>query len=154
GLPLQFRSPMPIETRRLRLLPYSREQLLALIEGVRQFEERSGLRASEGLRDGFVSDDVSPAWLSRLRASAETDLWLHGFAIVHRESGSVIGSAGFKGPPDSDGIVEIAYGIVPNYQGRGYATEAAEALVAFAFGTGQVRLIRAHTLPTPNASTR
>jgi RimJ/RimL family protein N-acetyltransferase len=52
------------------------------------------------------------------------------------------------------GAVEIAYGIVPGYQGRGYATEAAAALVTFAFGSGCVRLVRAHTLPTPNASTR
>ena len=45
-------------------------------------------------------------------------------------------------------------GVVPTYQGRGLATEAAKALMAFAFNTGRVQLIRAHTLPTPNASTR
>ena len=78
---------------------------------------------------------------------------IHGFAVVHRESRSVIGTVGFKGPPDEDGVVEIAYGIVPVFQGRGYATEAAQAAVAFAFGSGQVRHVRAHTLPTPNAST-
>jgi RimJ/RimL family protein N-acetyltransferase len=77
-----------------------------------------------------------------------------GFAVVHRESRSVIGSAGFKGPPDEAGVVEIAYGMVPGYLGRGYATEAAAALVAFALASGQVRLVRAHTLPTANASTR
>jgi RimJ/RimL family protein N-acetyltransferase len=73
---------------------------------------------------------------------------------VNRQSGSVIGSVGFKGPPDEAGMVEIAYGIVPVFQGRGYATEAAEACVAFAFGDDRVRLVRAHTLPTFNASTR
>ena len=51
-------------------------------------------------------------------------------------------------------MVEIAYGIVPGFQGRGYATQAALALVGFAFRTGRVRLVRAHTLPVPNASTR
>ncbi|MGH7548257.1 MAG: GNAT family N-acetyltransferase [Gemmatimonadales bacterium] len=66
----------------------------------------------------------------------------------------MIGSAGFKGPPDSSGTVEIAYGIVPSSEGHGYATEAAAALVDFAFATGQVRLVRAHTLPAPNPSTR
>jgi RimJ/RimL family protein N-acetyltransferase len=145
---------MAIETARLRLLPYSAEHLLALIEGVREFEEQFGLAAAAGLRDFIVSDEVSPVWLSRLRASTGADPWVHGFAVVHRESRSVIGSASFKGPPDEDGMVEIAYGIVPGYQGRGYATEAAAALVTFAFGSGLVRLVRAHTLPTPNASTR
>ena len=79
---------------------------------------------------------------------------MHGFAVVDPESASVIGSAGFKGPPDQEGVVEIAYGIVPASEGRGYATEAAAALVTFAFSDNRVRLIRAHTLPTPNASTR
>src|SRR5439155_16197669 len=124
------------------------------IAGEERFEERFGLPAAEGLRDFIISDDVSPAWLAALYASGAADPWVHGFAVVHRESGLVIGSAGFKGPPDEEGGVEIAYGIVPAFQGRGYATEAAQALVAYAFGSGRVRLVRAHTAPTANASTR
>lgn len=46
------------------------------------------------------------------------------------------------------------YGIVPSFQGVGYATEAAEALVAFAFRDDRVSTVRAHTLPEANASTR
>jgi RimJ/RimL family protein N-acetyltransferase len=145
---------MAIETAHLRLLPYAPGHLLALIEGVQPFEEHFGLPAADGLRDFIVSDEVSPAWLARLRAATAADPWVHGFAVVHRESGSVIGSAGFKGPPDAEGAVEIAYGIVPGYQGHGYATVAAAALVAFVFDNSRVRLVRAHTLPTPNASTR
>jgi ribosomal-protein-alanine N-acetyltransferase len=83
-----------------------------------------------------------------------SDPRVHGFAVIHRESGEFIGSAGLKGPPDENGMVEIAYGIVPSYQGRGYTTEATTALLAFAFGSGRVSLVRAHTLPEPNASTR
>jgi ribosomal-protein-alanine N-acetyltransferase len=145
---------MPIDTASLRLLPFAPDQLLALREGVGQFETATGLRVADGLREFFVSDEVSPAWLERLRTSSGADPWLHGFAVVERASGSVIGSAGFKGPPDSAGMVEIAYGIVPSCQGRGYATEAAAALVAFARDDERVRLVRAHTLPTRNASTR
>jgi RimJ/RimL family protein N-acetyltransferase len=51
-------------------------------------------------------------------------------------------------------MVEIAYGIDPEHQGKGYATEAAAALVKFALDNGHVRVVRAHTLPEPNASTR
>jgi [ribosomal protein S5]-alanine N-acetyltransferase len=145
---------MVIETVHLQLLPHSPAHLLALLEGVQQFEEQIGLRAADGLRDFIVSDEVSPAWLAQLRASTVADPWVHGFAVVHRESRSVIGSAGFKGPPDDDGVVEIGYGVVPGYQGRGYATEAAAALVDFAFRCGRVRLVRAHTLPASHASQR
>jgi [ribosomal protein S5]-alanine N-acetyltransferase len=145
---------MTIDTSRLRLQPFAPEHLLALIDGAERFEQVSGMRAAEGLHEFFVSADVSPAWLEQLRASTVTDPWLHGFAIVHRESNFVIGSVGFKGPPDGDGMVEIAYGIVPIFQSRGFATEAAKAGVAFAFGDELVRFVRAHTLATNNASTR
>lgn len=143
-----------IETRRLRLIPYTPGQVLALIERPDRFEDLAGFPAAPGLRDGFVSDDVSPAWLVQLRTLDHADPWVLGFAVLHRESGSIIGSAGFKGPPDSDGVVEVAYGIVPGFQGLGYASEATAALVAFAFATGLVERVRAHTLPTANASTR
>ena len=52
-----------------------------------------------------------------------------------------------------DRVVEIAYGISPSYQRRGFATEAAQALVDFAFATGRVGMVKAHTAPLPNAST-
>ena len=97
---------------------------------------------------------VSPEWLARVRASPSADLWLHGFTIKSRATETVVGSCGYKGPPDAEQSVEIAYGIQLPYQGRGYATEAARALSAFAFRSGQVKIVRAHTLPVNNASTR
>lgn len=96
---------------------------------------------------------VSPEWLARVKATTGPDPWIHGFAIVHRDSGAVVGSCGFKGPPGPDASVEIAYGVDPAYRGRGYATEAAQALVEYAFRSGRVGLVRAHTLPQENAST-
>ena len=143
---------MAIETARLRLLPCSPEHLLALIQGTRQFEEQSGLRAADGLRDFLVSDEVSPDWLARLRVDPVANPWVHGFFVVRREGGEVIGTAAFKGPPDGDGTVEIAYGIVPVHQGRGYATEAVQALLAFAFGEPRVPHL-GHSTTLPSDST-
>ena len=145
---------MSLETPRLTLLPCAPEHLLALIDHPERFEQVVGLPVADGLRGFYASDDVSPTWLAALRSSTRPDPWRHGFFVVHRAAGSVIGSAGFKGPPDSAGIVEMAYGIVPGFQGQGYATEAATALVAYAFAADQVRLVRAHTRPEANASTR
>jgi RimJ/RimL family protein N-acetyltransferase len=143
-----------IETDDLRLVPNTPDQLLALIEQPELYEQLAGFPAAPGLREFFASDDVSPAWLASLRTFQHSDPWQLGFAVVHRESRCVIGSAGFKGAPDSEGMVELAYGIVPSYEGRGYATQAASGLVAYAFESGLVQIVRAHTLPTPNASTK
>lgn len=145
---------MTIETASLRLVPFTPQQILALIEQPDRFAALAGVPAAPGLREFFVSGEIQDAWLANLRTLEQADPWTLGFAVIHREAQSVIGSAGFKGAPDADGMTEVAYGIVPAFEGRGHATEVTAALVAWAFGSGRVSLVRAHTLPANNASTR
>lgn len=143
-----------IETENLSLIPHGPDHLIALIERPQEYQTRAGFRAADGLRDFFVSGDVSQTFLESLRELRQPNPWRLGFAAVHREAQMVIGSAGFKGQPDADGMVEIAYGVVPAFQRRGYATEMAKALVDFALHDERVRLLRAHTLRDPNPSTK
>lgn len=96
--------------------------------------------------------EVSPAWLAQLR-TAEPTPWTHLFAMVERATGAPVGGCGYKGPPDAEGVVEIAYGVDTEHRGRGFAKEAAAALVDYAFGTG-VRVVRAHTRLENGASGR
>jgi RimJ/RimL family protein N-acetyltransferase len=127
-----------LQTERLILVPKSRDEVVAMIEALGD-DDRAQLSA---------------AWLQLLRNSESCDPWIHGFAIVLRDGDVVVGSAGFKGPPDETGMVEIAYGVDPEYQGNGFATEAAAALTNYAICSKLVRVVRAHTLPEINASTR
>lgn len=145
---------MTNESCQIELRPFAAEPLLALIESAERFAESFGLPAAAGLREFFVSDEVSPAWLDALRASSAPDPWTHGFAVIHQNEGLVIGTVGFKGPPDATGAAEIAYGIVPGFQLRGLATQAARAGIEFALGDERTRRLLAHTRPGPNASTR
>ena len=131
-------STTDLQTKSLKLVLQTREEVRAWIEEM-QPEERA---------------EVSPVWLAQLDGSSSTDPWIHGFVLVHRATDRVIGKCGFKGPPGADGAVEIAYGLAPEHQGKGYATEAAAALVTYAFSHRQVRVVRAHTLPESNASGR
>ena len=152
--PAAPRDRAALDTPHLRLTPWTPAQLLAMIESAARFEAESGVPLAEGLREFFVSGEVSPAWLEQLRVAPGPDPWTLGFAVVHREEGLTIGSAGFKGPPDESGVVEIAYGIAPGYQRRGFATESARALVAFALERVDVTVIRAHTMPENGPSGR
>lgn len=117
-------------------------------------QTREDVRARLDQMPPYERAEVSPAWLALLDGSRSSDPWIHGFVLVHRVSGSVVGQCGFKGPPSADGVVEIAYGVAIEHQGKGYATEAAAALVSYALSHEQVHTVRAHTLPTANASTR
>jgi ribosomal-protein-alanine N-acetyltransferase len=150
------RATTQLETPRLALVACAPDHLIALREQPERFQSLVGYRVADGMHGFYVSDAVSAPWLEALRAAAggAPDPWSYGFFIVERSTGTVIGSAGFKGPPDAEGRVEIAYGIDPSRQGQGFATEAAGALLRFAAADPRVRLLRAHTLPEANASTR
>ena len=54
------------------------------------------------------------------------------WVMIERVSTTVVGDLGFMGPPGEDGGVEIGYCVVPDRRGRGYASEAVAALVAWA----------------------
>ncbi len=66
------------------------------------------------------------------------------FVIRVRESGLLVGGAGFHSPP-RNGSVEIGYGLAPAFQGMGYATEAAIALTRAALLSSAVDHIVAKT---------
>src|SRR6187551_1748328 len=128
---------MEPQTPNLRLILQTREDVRSMIDGMTPFEKAQ----------------LSAAWLAQFEASTGADHWVHGFRLVHRSSGNIVGFCSFKGPP-TDGVVEIGYGIAPDEQGKGYATEAARALVEFARAFREVRVIRAHTLAEGAASKR
>jgi ribosomal-protein-alanine N-acetyltransferase len=127
----------PIHTKNLTLVPNTLDDVRKLIDGMDAHERAQ------------VSDD----WLARVHG-ATADHWTLGYTLMHRTTEAVVGTCGFKGPPTADRTVEIAYGVAADHQRRGYATEAAEALVAYAFSSGEVRVVRAHTFSDANASTR
>ena len=66
--------------------------------------------------------------------------------VINQENNTVIGDIGFKGKPNSENIVEIGYGIVPSAQGKGYATEAVQKLIDWAFSNKNINKIVAECL--------
>ncbi len=66
----------------------------------------------------------------------------------------IVGMIGFKSLPDSNGSVEIGYGIVPSQQGQGFATQAVDLLVKEGFSKAEVQMIVAYTVSMNSASGR
>jgi [ribosomal protein S5]-alanine N-acetyltransferase len=87
-------------------------------------------------RDQIHADPATAAWLVR--------------AVVGPD-GEVVGDAGFHGPPDDRGMVEMGYAILPRHRRRGFGTAAVAALVAFATEHG-ARVLRASIAPDNAAS--
>ena len=118
----------------------------ALLQGPQEFENIAGLKVADGIREQFLS--ASSEFIDRVQNGRQPDPWLFGFGVIHKTDSMLIGMGGFPGPPDSNGVVEIAYGIAPTYQGNGYATEVAMTLVDFASRDARVKTIARIRLPS------
>jgi len=128
----------PIRTRRLSLVPLLEEALAALVAGDRP--EAARLQGVE-LPDGFLAPDGSDDFflrvqLERVRADPDHRDWC-GRLMIRLADGAVVGRCGFHGPPWAVGRAEIGYTVLPEFRGQGFATEAAAALVAWAWEQGE-----------------
>lgn len=78
----------------------------------------------------------------------------HFFAVTTKESGEVIGICGIGGIQYDRTKNEVFYSIGKNYWGNGYATEAAKAMLSYAFGKLGLDKIIAAVHPDNIASNR
>jgi RimJ/RimL family protein N-acetyltransferase len=90
------------------------------------------------------------------KSPEETGWWCWYFVSHDRAAGRriLIGNGGFKGPPDTAGTVEVGYSVLPQFRERGYATEAVNALVVWAFEEPRVQSVIAETARDNAASIR
>ncbi|MET0211160.1 MAG: GNAT family protein [Burkholderiaceae bacterium] len=105
---------------------------------------------------GLEATDAARA-AAFLRAQATLDLaagdcWMM-CALERRADGRMIGEVGmYIGGAQSSG--DIGWSIHPDFQGHGYATEAARALLDYAFGTRGLHRVTANGDARNGASTR
>jgi ribosomal-protein-alanine N-acetyltransferase len=85
--------------------------------------------------------------------SGKDEYWCSTFYIVRDADGFVVGSCGFKDIPVA-GRVEIGYGMAPDCQNQGVATQAVRELLRLAFVTEEVSEVLAQINPTNGSSTR
>lgn len=79
--------------------------------------------------------------------------WLYFVVLPDGPTGrTLIGSAGYKGPPDAEGTVEVGYGIVSDQRRKGFASEVVRALIGRAFSFPAVARVIGETLPYLTAS--
>jgi [ribosomal protein S5]-alanine N-acetyltransferase len=69
----------------------------------------------------------------------------YGWALLANEGERapprLVGIAALIGRPDDEGDVELAFGLLPDFRGRGFAQETVRALAAWAFANGARRVI-------------
>lgn len=141
---------MRIRTQRLELLACDTDLLRVLISDQVVFSQMLDIK----IPDKFTEYGLSPLRYSmeKLEDPAESEWWTYLPILLN--ANILIGTCGYKGKPDHNGIVEIGYEIIEPLRNKGYAREIAKALIENAFRFEQVKLVRAHTFPEENASVK
>jgi RimJ/RimL family protein N-acetyltransferase len=138
-----------IATERLELVPATPESTRAALEGKPALAAMLGVFVPPTWPPEFLDPPSLEFTVRRLTEGPEqAGWWLHFVVLAHGAAGrTLIGSAGYKGPPSPDGTVEVGYGIVPDHHRQGYASEAVRGLLAHAFAVPAVQRVIAETLP-------
>lgn len=131
-----------ITSHRLQLVSLSPEVMDALLAGTSEIGPPSGWPDEH---------DASFLRLRRDQMLREPERQEWGVRAVLLDA-AMIGHAGFHGPPGVNGpkaedAVELGYTIFEPWRGRGYATEAARALMRWARDTHGIRRFIASVAP-------
>ena len=129
-------TPTVLETARLRLRVALHNEMVQFISG--QTDEILAAAYREMLQ-GALDHPEQWNWYA---------IWM-----MEEKSGKHVGDLCFKGL-NPDGSVEIGYGILEDFWGRGYATEAVRAAVEWALQQPGVTRVEAETEPENAASQR
>lgn len=126
-----------IKTKRMHIQPMSDQEIEELIEK----SDSDELRTAYG------------EMLSGCKNDPENRIWYAPWSMTLKEDNTFIGDLCFKGPA-REHAVEIGYGILPEYEGKGYTTEAVQAMTQWAFSNSEVVFVEAETEPENKASHR
>jgi [ribosomal protein S5]-alanine N-acetyltransferase len=165
-------SPDILRTPRLELVAMTLEMVEAVMSGRRADAEALVVaRMPQRWPNPELVERAFTASLDSIRAEPHRSLWGNRVIIAHGEGGEgsasgvspptppsgerrVVGSVVFHGAPSLEGIAEIAYGVEEGSQGRGYASEAVDACVAWALAQDRVLCVQAATFPWHQPSLR
>jgi ribosomal-protein-alanine N-acetyltransferase len=135
----------------VRFVELSGAAMTALLEGNLAEASRE---AGVALTPYFLAGDALRLWrlrVSQIAADPGSARWV-ARAVVAEPEGVVVGHAGFHGPPDETGMVEVAYSVDPAYRRRGYASAMLRELLRRAAAEPSVSTVRATISPGNVAS--
>lgn len=142
-----------IRSERLELVAFSPTAMRAVLD---RDLETAGAELDAGL-PGDLRERLGDLFEMRLGDVARDPSvrpWIARAMILTDQLGvrRLVGSVGFHGPPNEDGLVEIGYHVEPGFRRRGFATEAVRALLDWAAREHGTRRFRASIAPANVAS--
>jgi ribosomal-protein-alanine N-acetyltransferase len=135
-------APSPASSKRVRFVELPIAAMTALLDG--DLSQASAVAGVE-LAAYFVADGARRLWRRRLGQVAADPGSARRIAraAVAEPEGAVVGYAGFHGPPDEAGMVEVGYSVAPEFRRQRYARAMMAELLRRAAAEPAVRTVRA-----------
>ena len=137
---------MQILTQRMKLVSANVPLARAEINEPQEFSHLLEATVPENWPPESVVDAL-PLFLSWLEAAPDQIGWFGWYGLASLDvtgPPTLIGGGGFLGPP-SDGVVQIGYSVLPQFQSQGYATEMVKGLIEWALAQPEVSVVQAET---------
>lgn len=139
-----------IETERLKLIPLDHE-MLSIWKNYGRIELEKFLKlcpANWELEDYYQKETqhaLETFWHPETKNHFIDFFWYTNWEIILKDTNQSIGGIGFNGRANSVGQNEIGYLIEKNHRNAGYATEALERMIQWAFQDENLKSIVAKT---------
>jgi aminoglycoside 6'-N-acetyltransferase len=130
--------PRPILTERLRL----RRSIADDAEAISAYRSDPEVHRYQGW-ERTDPDGVRDEILEMAARRPGEPGWVQ-FSVEELATDRLVGDVGLSPADDEHGVVKIGYTMAPAAQGRGYATEAVQALVGYALDVLDAEVVRAY----------
>jgi len=137
-----------IETNRLILLALDIESLMLLKKDRILLEKHLNLEFSGHQISGETLEEVNDAmkfWIEGVEQNPDNYEWYTAWEIILKEKNQSIGGIGFTGLPDENGSTIVGYHVDERFRNEGFASEALQAMVNWAFKNEKLKQLIADT---------
>ncbi len=129
----------------IRLIQLSRDQLRMYMQCDFSFENSLGLTLHPREVEPPFRISLEERILPKLHTFPEHHMFYTLWCGVEEATNTVVAGIVFKGPPNAEGAVEIGYGTLPDFVGKGYMTEVVRLSCKWAFAQPGVKKVVAET---------
>ncbi|KFC19564.1 GNAT family N-acetyltransferase [Chryseobacterium sp. FH1] len=136
-------------TERLILIPYTIDLCRNILNSDYRDLEILNLKKGKNWPDADVLDTL-PRIINNLK-KVECPTGYESWMIIKKDTSEVIGDLGFKGFNNEEENIDLGYGIIKEERRKGYAEEAVNKIIKWAFTNEIIKEITANCL-TENVS--
>ncbi len=137
-------SEQKLITEKLILIPYNIKICTEIISNDFTALYKMGFKKGNGWPDDDVMETLPKIINNLLKVKAPTGF--ESWMIIKNDSLEIIGDIGFKGFNHAEQNIDLGYGIIKNERRKGYAEEAARAIINWALAHKEVNEITAKCL--------